>query len=280
MHSISLILIGVLLIICPYINATTTETTELEEPKILPLTDALKTTNVDDTKSPFKREVWQEDDREVLIRNERGTKDNGSGSTSGKKQKSDNNNNNKKDKKEPKNIHKQQQQHLNKNSDTNSETINTTQETVKKHQHHQQKHEKNVNNNKKHASTEKPKHKDENSCRYTKGAWTECDPKTNTRSRTLTLKKGEGSCVQTRTIQKKCKKGKSEKACRYDKGTWGECQPNGEMTRLDKLKSTSDSSTCAPTRTMNKKCNKSKQEKQMKNRNAKEKKQNDRKNRQ
>lgn len=49
------------------------------------------------------------------------------------------------------------------------------------------------------------------SCRYTKGTWTECDPKTNTRSRTLTLKKGEGSCVQTRTIQKKCKKGKSEK---------------------------------------------------------------------
>lgn len=49
------------------------------------------------------------------------------------------------------------------------------------------------------------------SCRYTKGVWSECDAKTNTRSRTLTLKKGEGSCVQTRTIQKKCKKGKSEK---------------------------------------------------------------------
>lgn len=66
-------------------------------------------------------------------------------------------------------------------------------------------------------------------------------------------------------------------ACRYDKGNWSECQPNGEMTRVDKLKSTSDSATCQPTRTMNKKCNKSKQEKQMKNRNSKEKKQGERK---
>lgn len=44
------------------------------------------------------------------------------------------------------------------------------------------------------------------------------------------------------------------------------------MTRLDKLKTTSDSATCAPTRTMNKKCNKSKQDKQNKQRNSKEKK--------
>lgn len=47
-------------------------------------------------------------------------------------------------------------------------------------------------------------------CRYTKGPWSECDAK-SMRSRVLTLKKGESSCVQTRTIQKKCKKGKSEK---------------------------------------------------------------------
>lgn len=63
-------------------------------------------------------------------------------------------------------------------------------------------------------------------------------------------------------------------ACRYEKGAWGECQtPTGDMTRLDKLKATSDSATCAPTRTMNKKCNKSKQDKQNKQR-TKEKKQN------
>ncbi|XP_070490305.1 pleiotrophin-A-like isoform X2 [Chironomus tepperi] len=198
MHSISLVAVGILLAItiCPYnTNGTTTENTELEEPVMMALSSK------PEEKTPYKREVWQESEGEVLIRNERGTKENGSGSTT-------------------------------------------------------------------------------DSCRYTKGTWTECDPKTNTRSRTLTLKKGEGSCVQTRTIQKKCKKGKSEKACRYDKGNWGECQPNGEMTRIDKLKATSDSATCPPIRTMNKKCNKSKQEKQMKNRNSKEKKQNDRKNRQ
>ncbi|CAO1372672.1 unnamed protein product [Diamesa serratosioi] len=117
--------------------------------------------------------------------------------------------------------------------------------------------------------------KDSDTCRYTKGVWTECDVKSNTRSRTLTLKKGEGSCVATRTIQKKCKK-----ACRYDKGAWAECQIGGEMTRTDKLKAASDSAACPATRTINKKCNKSKQEKQNKDRTTKDKKQKDRKNRQ
>jgi hypothetical protein len=41
-----------------------------------------------------------------------------------------------------------------------------------------------------------------------KGSWSDCDPKTNTRSRILTLKKGDqNTCEQTKTIQKKCKKG-------------------------------------------------------------------------
>jgi hypothetical protein len=45
-------------------------------------------------------------------------------------------------------------------------------------------------------------------CRYVKGTWSDCDPKTNMRSRILTLKKGDqNSCEQTKTIQKKCKKG-------------------------------------------------------------------------
>jgi len=47
------------------------------------------------------------------------------------------------------------------------------------------------------------------SCRYVKGQWSECDSNTNTRSRTLSLKKGDKSCEQTKTIQKKCKKGES-----------------------------------------------------------------------
>jgi hypothetical protein len=46
-------------------------------------------------------------------------------------------------------------------------------------------------------------------CRYTKGAWSECNTATNQRSRSLTLKKGDSSCEQSKTITKKCKKGQS-----------------------------------------------------------------------
>lgn len=50
-------------------------------------------------------------------------------------------------------------------------------------------------------------------CKYVKGSWSECDPKTNMRSRTLTLKKGDqAACEATKTIQKKCKKGKYKSA--------------------------------------------------------------------
>lgn len=173
MHSISLVIVGVLLVItlCPFITyATTTETAELEEPKILPLTSGDKKNKNDDTKLSYS-ELWQEDDREVLIRNERGTKDsNGQGTTTGKKQ-------NKKDKNQMnnKNVQKQQQQQqLNKSPDTkqnldsqflpNNNTPSPTQQqshqtNVKKHQTKHEKHEK--NSNKKHASTEKPKTKNE-----------------------------------------------------------------------------------------------------------------------
>jgi len=271
MHSLSLAIIALMAITTlPTLTfANTTEGTELEEPKILPLTDALKTD--DEKQMRSVNEIWQEDVHEVVIRKQRGAKENVSGTTTGKKR----------DRKDKNISTTTKVPKLNKNPDTNSEanSTDTTQELIgKKHQHHQPKHEK--TNSKKLTSTIKPKPKNENSCRYTKGAWSECDPKSNTRSRTLTLKKGEGSCVQTRTIQKKCKKGKAEKACRYDKGAFGECQPSGEMARIDKLKATSDSATCPATRTVNKKCNKLKQEKQAKDRNSKEKKQKERKNRQ
>jgi len=159
-----------------------------EEPHVLPSAPAgaIATQN-------NAGEIWQEDDREVLIRNERGTKNNSNGS--GKREK------------------------------------------VKKL--------KNANENTKVAEP-KP-----STCRYTKSSWSECDQKTNTRSRTLNLKKGEEGCVQTRTIQKKCKK-----ACRYEKGTWSECTA-GQTSRTDKLKSTSDP-TCQATREVNKNCNPSK----------------------
>lgn len=105
--------------------------------------------------------------------------------------------------------------------------------------------------------------KSQSSCRYAKGAWTDCDPKTNVRTRTLTLKKGEANCLATRTMQKKCKK-----PCRYEKGAWSECL-NGQMTRQDKLKSTTTNnptaatdtadanadSSCEPMRKITKRCN-------------------------
>ncbi|CRK95861.1 CLUMA_CG009308, isoform A [Clunio marinus] len=271
MHSLSMAIIALLAIsTLPILSfANTTEGTELEEPKTLPLTNAAKADEEKQMKNV--NEIWQEDVHEVVIRKQRGAKDNVSGTTSGKK----------KERKDKHGNGTTKVPKTNKNLNTNLEanSDNTTHDPIGKKHHHQSKHEK-TNNSKKHTSTIKPKPKDENSCRYTKGAWSECDSKSNTRSRTLTLKKGEGSCVQTRTIQKKCKKGKSEKACRYDKGAFGECQPSGEMTRIDKLKTTSDSASCPATRTINKKCNKSKQEKQPKDRNSKEKKQKERKNRQ
>lgn len=48
-------------------------------------------------------------------------------------------------------------------------------------------------------------------CRYEKGPWSECDKATNKRTRSLTLKKGDSSCEQTKTKTKPCKnnKGKS-----------------------------------------------------------------------
>ncbi|XP_017066385.1 uncharacterized protein LOC108104690 [Drosophila eugracilis] len=88
-------------------------------------------------------------------------------------------------------------------------------------------------------------------CRYAKSAWSNCDDKTNLRSRVLSLRKGEQNCLPTRTIQKKCKKG-----CRYEKGTWSQCV-DGQMTRKDKLQAEpaggSDQS-CNPVRTVNKNC--------------------------
>nr|CAD7201435.1 unnamed protein product [Timema douglasi] len=98
-------------------------------------------------------------------------------------------------------------------------------------------------------------------CRYVKGAWSDCDSKTNMRTRTLTLKKGDQqTCEQTKTIQKKCKKGAKDPvsvffpaACRYEKGSWSECSSQSQMTRSDSLKPNSDPS-CEQSRLITKKC--------------------------
>ncbi|XP_047524467.1 uncharacterized protein LOC125062518 [Pieris napi] len=101
--------------------------------------------------------------------------------------------------------------------------------------------------------------KNRETCRYVRGSWSDCDPKSNVRSRTLTLKKGDPvSCERSKTIQKKCKK-----ACRYEKTSWSECNPNGEMSRTDMLKANSDP-TCDQSRRVTKKCNKNKQVKSTK----------------
>uniref|UniRef100_A0AAG5D4R6 Pleiotrophin/Midkine C-terminal domain-containing protein n=1 Tax=Anopheles atroparvus TaxID=41427 RepID=A0AAG5D4R6_ANOAO len=173
------------------------------------------------------KEIWQEDDREVLIRNERGTK-NGGSAAAGKKS-------HKKDKHSPYSGKQQQQQ----------------QQQPQGHQERQQQLPKDKKKVKPIDST-RSEPSPNSQCRYTKGPWTECDAKSNTRSRTLSLKKGEQTCVQTRTIQKKCKK-----ACRYDKGAWSECDNNGQMSRTDNLKQTSDA-TCQTTRVVNKNCNQGK----------------------
>lgn len=86
------------------------------------------------------------------------------------------------------------------------------------------------------------------SCRYVKGDWSTCDVKTNTRSRVLSLKKGDPkTCEQTKTIEKRCKKD-----CRYEKGTWGECVDQ-LMNRIDNLKPDSDRA-CDKTRRRSKRC--------------------------
>uniref|UniRef100_A0A1Q3FV21 Putative conserved secreted protein n=1 Tax=Culex tarsalis TaxID=7177 RepID=A0A1Q3FV21_CULTA len=197
------------------------------------------------------KEIWQEDEREVLIRNERGTKNGGGAGTAGKKDR-------KKDK----------TQSLSSSPSSSPQSSPSGAGGSNGHQ----KYNKQQNTKPKPSDRQQAQN---SQCRYTKGPWTECDAKSNTRSRTLSLKKGEPSCVQTRTIQKKCKK-----ACRYDKGAWSECAPNGQMSRTDSLKSSSDA-TCQTSRVVNKNCNQGKsKDKQNKPAKAEKKEKGIRKNRQ
>ena len=153
MHSLSMTIFALMAVISlPALTyANTTEGTELEEPKILPLTDALKSSD-DEKQMKNVNEIWQEDVHEVVIRKQRGAKDNG-GTTTGKKRERKEKLSSSTTTKVPK---------VENHSDTNSDTNNTTTQVPigKKHQHHHQsKHEK--TNSKKHTSTVKPKPKDE-----------------------------------------------------------------------------------------------------------------------
>ncbi|XP_017864056.1 PREDICTED: uncharacterized protein LOC108614440 [Drosophila arizonae] len=114
-------------------------------------------------------------------------------------------------------------------------------------QQHQHKHRASKRSGAKAKASEKGNGQ---SCRYVSSSWTDCDAKTNMRTRTMTLRKGESSCLPTRTVQKKCRK-----ACRYEKGAWSECKA-GQMTREDKVKVSEDGShqSCNQVRTISKKC--------------------------
>ena len=146
------------------------------------------------------------------------------------------------------------QQHGNGNGHGHKQQLLKSQQ--QHHEHQQQENKRKMQQ--KNDEQEIGNSKSQSTCRYTKSPWSECDRKTNTHSRTLTLKKGDTNCLPTRTIQKKCKK-----SCRYEKGAWSECK-DGEMTRIDKLKTSSASgssaspavnSSCEPARTVNRKCN-------------------------
>jgi len=153
-------------------------------------------------------EVWQEDDREVLIRSVRGAKNNG-GSSSGKRE-------------------KDKARRLN----GGNRKLSEPRSELKNEQKTDQKSEQKVQ-------------KKNSTCRYDKSQWSECDQQSNMRSRTLTLKKGDDGCVPTRTIQKKCKKAcRYEKGewskcangtmARTDKikpGLDSTCKPTREVTK-------------------------------------------------
>ncbi|XP_017300972.1 pleiotrophin-A-like isoform X1 [Diaphorina citri] len=92
-------------------------------------------------------------------------------------------------------------------------------------------------------------------CKYDKSSWSECDPNTHMKNRTLTLKKGSPTtCEATKSISRKCKKGKKNLACRYEKGSWSQCSVAGDMTRTDMLKEANSDANCEKSRTLTKKC--------------------------
>lgn len=88
-------------------------------------------------------------------------------------------------------------------------------------------------------------------CKYNKGPWSECNPSTRQKVRTLQLKKDGGSCEPTKQEAKPCK---NSKLCRYSRGNWSDCNPDTlSMERVDTLKPGMEAS-CEATRKKVKKC--------------------------
>ncbi|XP_025097760.1 uncharacterized protein LOC112566047 [Pomacea canaliculata] len=87
-------------------------------------------------------------------------------------------------------------------------------------------------------------------CKYFKGSWSDCDASTNTRTRELTLKKGDASvCLPKKTITKKCKK-----PCKYDKGPWSECSESSSQRERQLTLKKGDPNVCNATLTLVKPC--------------------------
>lgn len=247
----NLILISILAVASLSLLPTKTHgTTEVQEPpQALPLAAQTQPTNGGGGNAGINDggEIWQEDDREVLIRNERGAKNNGNGSGSGKRGKNKKNKNHISTTKTP-TAHEPERLEKKENEGKTESSKEKKQQTPQEQKQTQEQHQTHNKHSNKHNTRKSHSEDGPSDCRYVKSPWTECDFKSNMRSRTLTLKKGEPECVPIRTIQKKCKK-----ACRYEKGTWSECI-TGQMSRTDKLKSSSDP-TCQSTRVVNKNCN-------------------------
>jgi len=110
-------------------------------------------------------------------------------------------------------------------------------------------------------------------CKYNKrgAARGDCDPSTNTRTITLTLKKGGSECPQTKEVTKPCRQDRASRSpragrtgrgrntgCRYMRAEWSECDATtNTMTRTMSLKK-GDPDTCEPTKTVTKRCKKEK----------------------
>jgi hypothetical protein len=133
-----------------------------EEPKTLPLQEA--SNNIDNKKKVVQnvQEIWQETEREVLIRSERGAKDQNGGTTSGKK---GNKKENKKDKSKLTEQQRQAQQQLQQLQESHKSHPNPSQKNPKNntlsHQKHHQKQnktdKKNPNANKKEKQVDESK---------------------------------------------------------------------------------------------------------------------------
>lgn len=110
-------------------------------------------------------------------------------------------------------------------------------------------------------------------CKYNKrgGQRGDCDPSTNTRTITLTLKKGGPECEATKTVTKPCRQDRTGRStsrggrgargqgnpCRYQRGEWSECDASNMMSRTLTLKK-GDPETCEATKTVTKRCKKEK----------------------